>query len=61
MVALSRPVTVRVNGAVLFRGSVRRDLATMLELVREFDDRGRIFHAAIDVEIPEALRPGPPA
>jgi pimeloyl-ACP methyl ester carboxylesterase len=58
MVARSRPVTVRVNGAVLFRGPVRPDLATMLELVREFDDRGRIFHAAIDVEIPEALRPG---
>ena len=24
----------------------------MLELVREFDDRGRIFYAAVDVDIP---------
>jgi hypothetical protein len=30
----------------------------MLRLVREFDDRRRIFHAAIDIEVPAALRRG---
>ena len=30
---------------------VEPDMKTMLELVREFDDRGRILYAAVDVEI----------
>jgi hypothetical protein len=45
---------------------VQPSLKTMLELVREFDDPGRIFHAALDVEIttdkevpePKSLRKG---
>jgi hypothetical protein len=55
MVEFSRPVRVRVNGAELFRGPVEPDPATMLELVREFDDRGRIFHAVIDITVPAPL------
>ena len=56
MLDLTRPITATVNGAVVFRGRVEPDLAMMLRLVREFDDRGRIFHAAIDLEVPSALR-----
>ncbi len=51
MVNFDKPVRVVVNGEKLFDRNVTRDLKTMLELVREFDDRGRIFHAAIDLEI----------
>ena len=47
-----------MNGAQLFTGRVRPDLGTMLCLAREFDDRGRVFHAAIDIEVPEPLRGG---
>jgi hypothetical protein len=56
MVDFSRPVTATVNGTVAFRGRVEPDLAMMLRLVREFDDRGRIFHAAIDIEVPAGRR-----
>src|SRR5438876_1036460 len=56
MLDLTRPITATVNGAVVFRGRVEPQLALMLRLVREFDDRGRIFHAAIDLEVPSALR-----
>lgn len=59
MVDFSRDITVVVNGARLFSGRVRPDLGTMLRLVREFDDRGRVFHAALDIEVPESLRRGP--
>lgn len=59
MVDFARDISVTVNGARVFAGRVRPDLETMLNLVREFDDRGRVFHAAIDVEVPEALRGGP--
>src|SRR5262249_34979311 len=60
MLDLARPGTVTVNGAVVFRGRIAPDLAMMLRLVRELDDRGRIFHAAIDVEVPARLRSGVP-
>jgi pimeloyl-ACP methyl ester carboxylesterase len=59
MVDFSREIAVTVNGARLFTGRARPDLRLMLSLVREFDDRGRIFHAALDVEVPEPLRRGP--
>ena len=58
MVDFSRDLSVTVNGAQLFTGRVRPDLGTMLCLAREFDDRGRVFHAAIDIEVPEPLRGG---
>lgn len=51
MVDFDRDVTIVANGKVVFAGRVVPDLATMLELVREFDDRGRVFHAAVDVAI----------
>jgi pimeloyl-ACP methyl ester carboxylesterase len=50
MVDFDKPIELFVNGdARIVR--VRQDLGAMLELVREFDDRGRIFHAALDVEV----------
>ncbi|MBN1394950.1 MAG: hypothetical protein JW959_08000 [Pirellulales bacterium] len=51
MVDFSEPIVVEVNGEKVFDEKVEPDMKTMLELVREFDDRGRIFHAAIDVDI----------
>jgi hypothetical protein len=51
MVDFARPVEVEVNGKVAFKGKVTPSLRTMLELVREFDDAGRVFHAALDVDI----------
>ncbi len=59
MVDFSQDVMVTVNGARLFTGRARPDLGMMLRLVREFDDRGRVFYAAIDIEVPEPLRRGP--
>lgn len=51
MVDFSRPVEIIANGNTVFKEIVEPDMKTMLELVREFDDRGRIFYAAVDVEI----------
>ena len=52
MIDFSKPVEVVANGRTVFHDKVAPSLRTMLELVREFDDRGRIFYAAIDVDIP---------
>lgn len=51
LVDFALPVTIVGNGKVVFAGKVTADLATMLTLVREYDDRGRVFHAAVDVAI----------
>jgi predicted esterase len=51
MVDFSKPVTIVTNGKKVFAGPVKASLGTMLQLVREFGDRGRIFHAAIDVMV----------
>ncbi len=51
MVDFAKNVVVTVNGKKLHDRKVVPDLKTMLELVREFDDRGRLFHAAIELEI----------
>ncbi len=58
MVDFSKPVRITVNGTQLFEERVTRDVAAMLELAREFDDRGRIFHAAVDLTI-QSDRPVP--
>ena len=62
----TRPVEVVANGQTVFQGSITPSLETLLELVREFDDRGRLFEAALDVEIktdaasmPEPSLPAP--
>lgn len=51
MVDFAKPVRVTVNGDTLHDALVTPDPRTMLELVREFDDRGRIFHARIDLDV----------
>ena len=51
MVDLQKPVTITANGKQVFSGLVAPDLGMMLELVREFADRGRVFHAVVDVGI----------
>lgn len=51
MIDFSKPVVVTANGKTVFDSKVEPDMKTMLELVREFDDRGRIAYAAIDVDI----------
>lgn len=45
---LTSTVVVRVNGDEVFRGVPTPDLGRMLDLAREYDDRGRIFYAFID-------------
>ena len=52
MVDFSKPIEVVANGQTALNDCVAPKVRTMLELVREFDDRGRIFYAAIDVDIP---------
>jgi dienelactone hydrolase len=52
MVDFSKPVVIEANGKVVFNDCVSPKVRTMLELVREFDDRGRIFYAAVDFDVP---------
>jgi len=52
MIDFSKPVEVTANGQTVFNDKVFPKVRTMLELVREFDDRGRIFYAAIDFDVP---------
>ncbi|MGF1580691.1 MAG: alpha/beta hydrolase-fold protein [Gemmataceae bacterium] len=54
MVDFNKPIQVEVNGRLAFHQKVAPDRQTMLELVREFDDRGRIFHAAIEVQVTDS-------
>jgi hypothetical protein len=47
---LSAPLVVTVNGRRT-TPTPKRDLAAMLELVKEFDDRGRVFHGYVDLDV----------
>ena len=60
MVDFSVPVKVVVNGHTVFEKKVEPDLATMLELVREFDDRGRVFWAKLNVDVADSQPVGEP-
>lgn len=51
MVDFERPVRIHANGKEVFSARVEPDPALMLELVREFDDRGRIFWARVTVNV----------
>jgi hypothetical protein len=61
MVDFSSPVVVVVNGETVFNRLVRSNLTTMLNLAREFDDRGRVFYAAIDVVVATDVAPHEPS
>ena len=60
MVDFEKPVVVTANGKVVFDAKVTPDVTTMLQLAREFDDRGRVFWAAIDLTIADDKAPGEP-
>ena len=51
MVDFEKPVTIVANGKVAFEGKVEPDLAAMLSMVREFQDRGRVFWAVVEVAV----------
>ncbi|MCA8969602.1 MAG: prolyl oligopeptidase family serine peptidase [Planctomycetes bacterium] len=51
LIDFSKPVEVFANGKKAFAGRVEPDPALMLELAREFDDRGRIFWARIRLSV----------
>lgn len=51
MVDFEKPVAIRVNGTSLFDARVEPDPRLMFELAREFDDRGRVFWARIDLDV----------
>ena len=48
---LTKPVVITVNGKEAFNDVVAPDRKQMLELVREFDDRGRLFHGFVDLTV----------
>ncbi|MCR9245301.1 MAG: alpha/beta hydrolase-fold protein [bacterium] len=58
MIDFASPVRIVVNGTERFAGKVAPDPRLMLALVREFDDRGRIWWARVRVEVPDD-RPDP--
>jgi hypothetical protein len=60
MVDFAKPVTITVNGKEVFKQTVKPDVKTLLELAREFDDRGRIFYAAVEVDVPGSKTPPEP-
>ena len=60
MVDFGKPIVVQSNGKTVFDGKVAPDPRFLLELVREFDDRGRIFHAQIEVALADDQDPGEP-
>lgn len=51
MIDFDKPVSITVNGEQLFNEKATRDPEIMFDLTREFDDRGRIFWARIDLEV----------
>lgn len=51
MVDFAQPVRITVNGETAFDAKVAPDAAAMLELVREFDDRGRIYPAQVHLHV----------
>ncbi len=51
LVDLTKKVTILVNGQTLYSAVPKVDLGQLLERVRDFDDRGRIFWAAVDLTI----------
>jgi dienelactone hydrolase len=59
MVSFEGKLSIVVNGKVLFSGQVEPSLATMLATVRETDDRGRIFWAAVDLDVTSDAAPVP--
>ena len=51
MVNFGQPVTITINGKKAFSQKLKKDPYLTLDLVREFDDRGRIFWAKVTLNI----------
>ena len=51
MIDFDKPLTVEVNGTTVHQARVEPDAALMLELAREFDDRGRVFWARLEFDV----------
>ena len=51
MVDFSQPIIVDCNGETIFKGMAKKDPRIMFNLAREFDDRGRIFWAKINLAV----------
>lgn len=51
LVDLSKPVTVMVNGAQAFSGTVNLDMRHMVETARLYFDPMRVYPAAVDVDV----------
>jgi len=60
MVDFEKAIVVIANGKTVFDSKVTPDITTALQLAREFDDRGRVFWAAVDLEIADDQSPGEP-
>ena len=53
LVDLDQPLTVRVNGAIVFEGRLERSARTALEGARALGDERRIYTAQITVPVPD--------
>ncbi len=60
MVDFAKAVSITINGKKAFEKKVAADAKTMIELAREFDDRGRIFHAMVEVDVTSSQPPPEP-
>lgn len=60
MVDFSKPVQIDANGRTIFYAQVQPDFSSMLKLAREFDDRGRIYYTALNLEIRGNHKPPEP-
>lgn len=52
VIDFSKPVTVTVNGRTAFEGSVREDVATLLEWAARDNDRTMLYGAEITIHVP---------
>ncbi len=47
-----KPLQVFVNDVLRYDGPISEDLSHLLEVVREWDDRGRIYRGYVDITVP---------
>lgn len=58
LVNLDRPITVTINGTVVFTGAVARSAVTALEEARRLGDERRIYAARLTLDVPADARSG---
>lgn len=52
VVDFEKPVTVSVNGKVLFRGAVKKDVATLTKWAARDNDRTMLYGAELEIAVP---------